>query len=111
MNSCLKSLFIICIVYLDEPNLPLILGLSLGLGIPAVLVVLGGLIYYCAFHRPAQVANQEAAQNRTAKRSNNTNRQDRANKSKPTTKNDIPMESSRSKTKERKKKYDSDDEQ
>jgi hypothetical protein len=33
--------------YVNESDLALILGLSLGIGIPVLLIVVGGLIYFC----------------------------------------------------------------
>jgi hypothetical protein len=34
-------------LFLAGPNLGLILGISLGLGIPALFAVIAGLVYYC----------------------------------------------------------------
>jgi hypothetical protein len=52
--------YILCFSY-DWPlwfiagkNLPLILGLTLGLGIPASLATIGGLVYYLKIYRPGQ---------------------------------------------------------
>jgi hypothetical protein len=41
-------------LYVDGPNLALILGLSLGIGIPVLSLLGGGLIYFCIKYKSNQ---------------------------------------------------------
>ncbi|CAF1572779.1 unnamed protein product, partial [Adineta steineri] len=49
----------------DEPNLALILGLSMGIGIPALLLIIGGLICYLKTRFPNAKIEPAAATNTT----------------------------------------------
>ncbi|CAF1573630.1 unnamed protein product, partial [Adineta steineri] len=47
----------------DEPNLALIFGLSMGIGIPALLLIIGGLICYLKTRFPNAKVEPAAATN------------------------------------------------